>query len=237
MLFEIMDQFPQRNRYYCQDKPVLDNRIIITYYLNIIRRFINGKIRERKKRRNIMRYLFVLIVALFLSSTLDAQVRVSINLDTQPIWGPTGYDYVENYYFPDIEVYYNVPLHHFYYYERGRWISSSSLPPRFHNFDLYRSYKVVVNDREPWKNNATYKAKYYSFRGRHDQHPIRDSRDSKYFVNKNHPEHNKWAQQQKHVDRKPNIGKRVNAVRGNEKRRVNEKENIRDKHDNGRDKK
>ena len=90
MLFEIMDQFPQRKRYYCQDKPVLDNRIIITYYLNIIRRFINGKIRERKKRRNIMRYLFVLIVALFLSSTLDAQVRVSINLDTQPIWGPTG---------------------------------------------------------------------------------------------------------------------------------------------------
>jgi hypothetical protein len=37
-----------------------------------------------------------------------------------------------------------------------------------------------------------------SFKGRHDQHPIRDSHESKYFVNKNHPEHNNWVKQQKH---------------------------------------
>ncbi|MDP3148558.1 MAG: hypothetical protein Q8N83_05455, partial [Ignavibacteria bacterium] len=34
-------------------------------------------------------------------------------------------------------------------------------------------------------------------KGRHDQQAIRDSRDSKYFVNKNHPEHNNWVKQQK----------------------------------------
>jgi len=147
-----------------------------------------------------MRYFFVLIVALFLASTLNAQVsfNLNFNLDTQPAWGPTGYDYVEYYYLPDIEVYYYVPQHRYYYYENGHWISRSSLPSRFSNYDFYNSYKVVVNEREPYRNHKTYKEKYSSYKGRHDQQPIRDSRDSKYFVNKKHPEHNNWVKQQKH---------------------------------------
>lgn len=147
-----------------------------------------------------MRYFFVLIVALFLASTLNAQVSFSLNynIDNQPVWGPTGYDYVEYYYLPDIDIYYNVPQHRFYYNERGRWISRSYLPSHFRNYDLYNSYKVVVNEREPWRNHKTYIEKYSSFKGRHDQQPIRDSRDSKYFMNKKHPEHSNWVQQQKH---------------------------------------
>ena len=134
-----------------------------------------------------MRYLFAIIVAFFLSSALDAQVRVNINIGSQPVWGPVGYDYVEYYYLPDIDVYYYVPLHRFYYYEGRSWIYRSSLPSRFGHYDLYNSYKVVVNEREPWRHNETYRQKYGSYKGRHDQQPIRDSRDSKYFVNKNHP--------------------------------------------------
>jgi hypothetical protein len=56
----------------------------------------------------------------------------------------------------------------------------------------------VVNEKEPWRNHDTYREKYASYRGRHDQPTIRDSHDSKYFVNKNHPEHNKWQSQQRH---------------------------------------
>ncbi|MBU1299008.1 MAG: hypothetical protein KJ963_09625 [Bacteroidetes bacterium] len=147
-----------------------------------------------------MRYFFVLVAALFLSSTLVAQVHVNlnINLDSQPIWGPAGYDYVEYYYLPDIEVYYYVPQHRYYYYDRGRWRYSSYLPSRYRNFDFYNSYKVVVNEREPYLKHNMYKEKYSSYKGRHDQQPIRDSRDSKYFVNKNHPEHKNWVKQQKH---------------------------------------
>ena len=146
-----------------------------------------------------MRYLFVIIVALFLSSALNAQINVNLNmnLDSQPVWGPTGYDYVEYYYLPDIDVYYYVPQHRFYYYEGGRWIYRSSLPSRFGNFDLYNSHKVVINEQQPWLRDQTYRQKYASFKGRHDQQPIRDSKESKYFVNKNHPQHNTWVQQQK----------------------------------------
>ncbi len=147
-----------------------------------------------------MRHLLVLIVAVFLSSTASAQISISLgfNLDRQPVWGPTGYDHVEYYYLPDIEVYYNVPQHIFYYQEGGRWIRRSSLPPRYRGYDLYNSYKVVVNEPRPYRNHKTYREKYSSYRGRHDQQPIRDSRDSRYFVNKNHPEHNNWVKQQRH---------------------------------------
>ena len=64
------------------------------------------------------------------------------------------------------------------------------------SIDLYNSHKVVMNEKEPWKNHSTYKDKYASYKSQYDQQPIRDSKDSKYFVNKNHPQHNTWVQQQ-----------------------------------------
>ncbi|MDP1995245.1 MAG: hypothetical protein Q8K40_08380, partial [Ignavibacteria bacterium] len=131
------------------------------------------------------------------------------NIGSQPAWGPVGYDEVQYYYLPDIDSYYYVPQHRFYFFNGGRWIYSSSLPARYANYNLYNGYKVVVNQREPWRNHNVYKNKYSSFKGRHDQQPIRDSRDSKYFVNKNHPEHNNWVKQQKQSngnDKKQNNG-------------------------------
>jgi hypothetical protein len=118
-------------------------------------------------------------------------------VDRQPVWGPTGYDHVEFYYLPDIDVYYNVPQQKYFYNERGRWISRSYLPSRYRDFNLYNSYKVVINEPRPYRNNKTHREQYASFKGRHDQQPIRDSRDTKYYVNPHHPEHNNWVKQQK----------------------------------------
>jgi hypothetical protein len=167
-----------------------------------------------------MRRLLVLVVAVFLWSTVDAQVRFSLNfnVDRQPLWGPTGYDHVEYYYLPDIEVYYNVPQHRFFWNERGRWISGSSLPSRYRGHDLYNSYKVVVNEPTPYRNHKVYREKYASYKGRHDQQPIRDSRDSKYFVNPNHPEHNNWVKQQKdQKQQKQDSGKGKGKSRDNKR--------------------
>ncbi|MEI6090700.1 MAG: hypothetical protein WCR42_09635 [bacterium] len=147
-----------------------------------------------------MRYLIILIAAFCLSSTsgtLNAQVNVNVNfnLGSQPIWGPTGYDYVENYYIPEIDVYYNVPQHRYFYFEGGLWIGRTSLPVRFRAFNLFNVYKIVINEPQPWHNHKMWKGKYASYRGRHDQHFIRDSRDSKYFVVKGHPQHEKWLKE------------------------------------------
>lgn len=144
----------------------------------------------------------ILILGLFMvmAGSTNAQVTYSVNLGSQPVWGPVGYDAVQYYYMPDIESYYYVPQHRFYYYNNGRWSNSSSLPSRFSNYDLYKSYKIVVNEKNPWLKHKYYKEKYSSYKGRHDQKIIRDSRESKYYVNKNHPEHNNWIKQQKQIN-------------------------------------
>ena len=169
-----------------------------------------------------MRRLLVFVAAVLLSSAGYAQLSISLgfNIDRQPVWGPTGYDHVEYYYLPDIGVYYNVPQQRYYYNERGRWIGRSTLPSRYHGFDLYSSYKVVLNEREPYRNDRKYRDQYSSYKGRHGQQPIRDSRDSKYFVNKNHPEHNNWAKQQKSQ-------KQQKKDNGNGKGRGNNRDNNR----------
>ena len=146
-----------------------------------------------------MRFLSIIIGILLGAGISQAQLSISIgfNIESQPVWGPAGYDQVEYYYLPDIEVYYSVTNRRYYYFERGQWIGRASLPVRYRGFDLYGSYKVVINEADPYRNHKTYKEKYHSYKGRRGQQPIRDSRDAKYFVNKNHPEHNKWAKEQK----------------------------------------
>jgi hypothetical protein len=152
------------------------------------------------------------VLLIVFAAPVKAQVHVNlgVNISSQPIWGPVGYDAAQCYYLPDIETYYYIPSHRFYFLQNGRWINSSNLPSRYRNYDLYGSYKVVVNESQPWKHHATYRDKYASFKGRHDQQPIRDSHDSKYFVNKNHPEHNNWLKQQKHDN-----GSQNGQIKGN----------------------
>jgi hypothetical protein len=145
-----------------------------------------------------MRYYHILFIVCILFgafSTLNAQVTVKVNsnIDSQPIWGPAGYDYVEYYYLPDIETYYNVSQHRYYYYNNGRWTSASSLPSRYSSYDFYKTHKIVLNEPDPWKNHKGHKAKYASYKNRADQEYIRDSNDSKYFKNKKHPNHHKWV--------------------------------------------
>jgi hypothetical protein len=148
-----------------------------------------------------MRYILALFAAVLLSSALSApakaqvNINVNYNVDRQPIWGPTGYDHVDYYYLPDIDVYYYVPQHRYFYFEREQWRNSTSLPSRYRGFDFYHSYKVVVNEPTPYRNDKMYRDKYASYKGRHDQEVIRDSRDSKYFVNPKHPEHKNWVKQ------------------------------------------
>ena len=145
-----------------------------------------------------MKKLF-LIFALFIGAMLykaEAQIHVNINIGNQPVWGPVGYDYVDYYYLPDLDVYYNVPRRQFVYFDFGRWIFTASLPSRYGRYDLFNTYKVVINERNPWLRNTYYRNQYRGYRGR-QQSIIRDSRDQKYFVIRNHPEHDRFINNQR----------------------------------------
>jgi len=122
---------------------------------------------------------------------------VDVNISDQPIWGPTGYDRADFYYIPDIDVYYSVSERQYIYREGANWNHAASLPTRYSGYDPYHSYKVVINENKPYQNNDNHQTKYKTYKGVKDQAVIRDSRDRKYFVNKDHPEHANWVKEQK----------------------------------------
>ncbi len=128
----------------------------------------------------------ILFTAFFFKA--DAQVSVNINIGRQPAWGPVGYDYVDYYYLPDYDVYYDVPRGLFVYYDYGRWTFAASLPARYGSYNLYNSYKVVVNEHNPWLRNNYYHSHYEGYRGRH-QDIIRDSRGNRYYAERERYNH------------------------------------------------
>ena len=138
--------------------------------------------------------LIGLILGGFVFGTAHAQIRVNlrINIGSQPTWGPVGYDHVEYYYMPDIDIFYYVPGRQYIYQQQGRWIFSASLPYRYRTYDMYTGYKVVINDARPYNRADTYRRQYAIYKGRHDQEVIRNSRDKKYYQVKGHPEYNNW---------------------------------------------
>jgi hypothetical protein len=108
--------------------------------------------------------LIALGIFLFVSSLIQAQVSVNVNVGTPPAWGPVGYSNVKYYYLPDVQAYYDVPSSQFIYIKNGKWFRSRYLPGNFRNYNLYNGYKVVLNDyrgSHPYYYFNTHKAKYY----------------------------------------------------------------------------
>ncbi|QJB29799.1 hypothetical protein HF329_00135 [Chitinophaga oryzae] len=170
-------------------------------------------------------FLALLIIsALAFVRPLQAQVRlnVNVNIGNQPVWGPVGYDYAQYYYFPDIDVYYDIPRRQYVYLNGNSWLFAPALPARYH-FDVYRGYKVVVNEPKPWLHPDVYRGRYARYKGPGwygKQDIIRDSRDSKYYVVKGHPMYGK--------------GNNGNGPgKGNDKGKHNDKGKFKDKGNKG----
>jgi hypothetical protein len=164
---------------------------------------MKGRPIMKRSKLTLFLVLAVLFTGMALSSincmgTGTMNGSVVINISDQPIWGPTGYDRADFYYIPDIDVYYSVSEREYIYRDGPAWRHGATLPSSYSGYDPYHSYKVVVNEDKPYQNNNNHQAKYGAFKGVRDQPVIRDSHDSKYFVNKDHPEHNNWVKEQKH---------------------------------------
>lgn len=129
----------------------------------------------------------IVLVAVLISGwglqTAGAQVNISFNIGAQPSWGPVGYDRVDYYYMPDIDVYYSVPRRQYIYLNAGQWRFASALPARYHDYNINSGYKVVINEPQPYRRAATYRAKYAGYKGNHSQQIIRNSNEEKYRGN------------------------------------------------------
>ena len=175
----------------------------------------------------------ILLIILFMATCFgySANAQVHVNISIQPVWGPVGYDYVNYYYIPDIDAYYDVPNHIYVYFEGGRWIRRNSLPPRYAGYDIYHGYKVVINDPSPWMQHDKYRSQYGGYRGRHDQQWIRDSHDDKYRANPNHPEHNQWQGRNQGQGHQDNRG---HQDQGHQDNRGHQDQGHNDKGDHGK---
>jgi hypothetical protein len=133
----------------------------------------------KKMRMKKIVFAAVLFLSVSVINKTDAQVRfnINVNLNSQPNWGPAGYDYVEYYYLPDIQAYYYVPRRQFVYLAGNNWIFSYNLPPAYRNYDLYSGYKVVINEPRPYLRHTVYRQRYSGYRGGYRNQPIlRDHR-------------------------------------------------------------
>jgi hypothetical protein len=145
--------------------------------------------------------IFILLTgSLFFEATF-AQVKTKDNIESQPMWGPVGYAYVDYYYLPDIETYYYIKKHKFVYFEDGFWISRYALPEKYNGYDVYNGRVIVINEPRPYLRHKDHWAKYPWTNEGKNQQIIRDSQEIKYMINKNHPGHSKWVEMKKNERR------------------------------------
>lgn len=178
-------------------------------------------------KKFILPMLLSAILLTAVHSNSSAQISLSLNIGTQPTWGPVGYDRADYYYLPDVESYYNVSTHQFIYLSNGRWTFAANLPGRYSNYDLYSGYKVVVNRPRPYLNFNQDRVQYGRYRGYHGRQTIiRDSRDERYTRYHGNPHGMPPGQAKKYDDQRDNRGHDNGRGNGNDHG---------DNHDNGHD--
>jgi hypothetical protein len=96
--------------------------------------------------------------------TANAQigVRFHINLGLRPVYAAPAPVYADAgyYYLPDVEAYYSVNEHCYYYQDGANWVSAAYLPGSYHNYDWQHARRFAVNEPQPYLHNNVYRARY-----------------------------------------------------------------------------
>lgn len=109
--------------------------------------------------------IFLSTILLFAIKT-SAQIAVSINLGSRPIYHPPQRYYFEDnvdyYFLPEIEAYFDNREGLFIYYCSNRWIRSSSLPQNCGNYDVNNRIRIAVNcnNNRPYDDFYSHRRKY-----------------------------------------------------------------------------
>lgn len=117
---------------------------------------------------------FIFLFLLFFALQTKAQIAVSISINsgTNRVYEPaprhvhTNYchheEVVDYYYYPEIEVYFDVQSSLFIYYASNGWVRSSYLPRDCDDYDIDRGYRVVLDyhGQRPYNHFHEHKEKY-----------------------------------------------------------------------------
>ena len=64
------------------------------------------------------------------------------------------------YYLPEVEAYYSVPRHCYYYQDGGRWISAAYLPGAYRNYDWRTARRFEIRGSRPYMRHEAYRSKW-----------------------------------------------------------------------------
>ncbi len=106
--------------------------------------------------------LFSAIVS-FQNANAQVRLNVNVNIGARPSWGIPGNYAGDYYYLPEIDTYYDIPRREFVYLQGNHWVFSASLPLGYRDYDLYRGYKVVVNEPRPYLRGNFYRTRYSQY--------------------------------------------------------------------------
>jgi hypothetical protein len=119
--------------------------------------------------------------------TANAQIGVhfNINLGARPVVVEQApvYNDADFYYLPEVEAYYSVNQHCYYYQDGGNWISAAYLPGRFHDYDWQHANHYAVREARPYLHNDVYRARYGGLEGRRDWN-YRDERSTRVYADR-----------------------------------------------------
>ena len=70
------------------------------------------------------------------------------------------YSDVDYYYLPDVEAYYSVSRHCYYYNDGRTWVSAAYLPGAYRDFDFARARRFEVHEARPYMHNDVYRQRF-----------------------------------------------------------------------------
>ncbi|MFD0764956.1 hypothetical protein ACFQZI_08820 [Mucilaginibacter lutimaris] len=95
----------------------------------------------------------------------------------------------EYYYLPEVEAYYSIPRHCYYYQDGGRWISAAYLPGAYRNYDWRTATRYEIRGRRPYFRHDEYRNRWG---GNYDRKNWNwNRRDNNYAGRYNRPEVNR----------------------------------------------
>jgi hypothetical protein len=119
------------------------------------------------KTKQLSRLLFITLLMSILTgcvTSLDSATNRSpvIVQYENPQWAPSYHSGVRYYYFPDLELYYDLSNRDYIFLNNGQWFFSRNLPPMYADYDLYNGFVISLNVKvyQPWRHHQFYVSNY-----------------------------------------------------------------------------
>ena len=122
---------------------------------------------------------------LFYAKTADAQISIHVGLNIpvrhvyvpapqpvvvqdEPVYNddnvPASYD-DDYYYLPEVEAYYSVPRHCYYYNDGSSWVTAAYLPGAYRNYNWRSAVRYEVRAPRPYMHHDFYRSRWGGYAG------------------------------------------------------------------------